>query len=34
MGELDGAAYFGAMRSCEYSKVSKAKQQQTKQLQL
>ncbi len=25
MGELAGAAYFWAMRSCEYSKVTKAK---------
>jgi hypothetical protein len=32
MGELVGAAYFWAIRSCKYSKVTKAKQQQTKQL--
>jgi hypothetical protein len=32
MGELAGAAHFWAMRSCEYAKVPKAEQRQTKQL--
>jgi hypothetical protein len=32
MGELAGAARFWAMRSCEYAKVPKAEQRQTKQL--
>jgi hypothetical protein len=32
MEGLMGAAYFWAMRSCEYYKVTKAKQRQTKQL--
>jgi hypothetical protein len=32
LGELAGAAYFWAIRSSEYSKVTKAKQRQIKQL--
>ena len=32
MGELAGAAHFWVMRSCEYAKVPKAEQRQTKQL--
>jgi hypothetical protein len=32
MGELTGAAHLWAMRSCEYAKVPKAEQRQTKQL--
>jgi hypothetical protein len=32
MGELAGAAHFWAIRSCEYVKVPKAEQRQTKQL--
>ncbi len=32
MGKLAGAAHFWAMRSCEYAKVPKAEQKQTKQL--
>ncbi len=32
MGKLAGAAHFWAMRSCEYAKVPKAEQRQTKQL--
>jgi len=32
MGELAGAAHFWAIRSCEYAKVPKAEQRQTKQL--
>jgi len=32
MGELAGAPHFWAMRSCEYAKVPKAEQRQTKQL--
>jgi hypothetical protein len=32
MGELAGGAYFWAMHSCEYAKVLKAEQRQTKQL--
>jgi hypothetical protein len=32
MGDLVAAAHFWAMRSCEYLKVSKPEQQQTKQL--
>ncbi len=32
MGHLTAAAHFWAMRSCEYLKVPKAEQQQTKQL--
>jgi hypothetical protein len=31
MGELAGGAHFWAMRSCEYAKVPKAEQRQTKQ---
>ena len=32
MGELAGSAHFWAMRLCEYAKVPKAEQSQTKQL--
>ena len=32
MGELAGSAHFWVMRSCEYAKVPKAEQRQTKQL--
>jgi hypothetical protein len=32
MGKLAGAAHFWVMRSCEYVKVLKAEQRQTKQL--
>ncbi len=32
MGKLAAATHFWAMRSCKYSKVPKAEQQQTKQL--
>ncbi len=32
LGELTGAAHLWAMRSCEYAKVPKAEQKQTKQL--
>jgi hypothetical protein len=32
MGHLAAAAHFWAMRSCEYLKVPKSEQQQTKQL--
>jgi hypothetical protein len=32
MSKLAGAAHFWAMRSCEYAKVPKAEQRQTKQL--
>jgi hypothetical protein len=32
MGELAAAVHFWAMQSCEYSKVPKAEQRQTKQL--
>ncbi len=32
MGELIGGAHFWAMRLCEYAKVPKAEQRQTKQL--
>jgi len=32
MGKLAGAVHFWAMRSCEYAKVSKAEQKQTKHL--
>jgi hypothetical protein len=34
IGELMGAAYFWEMYSCKYSKVSKRRQSQTKQLNL
>jgi hypothetical protein len=32
MGKLAGAAHFWVMRTCEYAKVPKAEQRQTKQL--
>ena len=32
MGKLAGAVHFWSMRSCEYAKVPKAEQRQTKQL--
>jgi hypothetical protein len=32
MGELVGGAHFWVMRTCEYAKVPKAEQRQTRQL--